>query len=150
MPPVLIVGAGPAGLFAAYELARYGVPTRIVERLREPHHESRATAIQPAGLEPLARAGLDQTFLKAGARVRRTRFIGPGMNEITTSSFDGIGSVYEFQCSLPQWRTEEIFTEHLQLQGRQVERGIEVESIENVGPGLLAKLRHPDGSLEPA
>ena len=32
MPSVLIVGSGPAGLFAACELKRHGVMPRIVER----------------------------------------------------------------------------------------------------------------------
>ncbi|HEY3030271.1 MAG TPA: FAD-dependent monooxygenase, partial [Bradyrhizobium sp.] len=55
---VLIVGAGPAGLLAACELARYGVMPRVVERQLVPHRQARATAIQPAGLELLARAGV--------------------------------------------------------------------------------------------
>ena len=43
-PPeqVLIVGAGPAGLFAAAELARHGVRARLVER--NPAARGRATA----------------------------------------------------------------------------------------------------------
>ena len=36
---VLIVGSGPAGLFAASELVRHGVKPRIVEQRLEPHHE---------------------------------------------------------------------------------------------------------------
>jgi 2-polyprenyl-6-methoxyphenol hydroxylase-like FAD-dependent oxidoreductase len=45
-PVVLIVGTGPAGLFAACELVRHGVKLRIVERRLEPHHEARGTAIR--------------------------------------------------------------------------------------------------------
>ena len=44
---ILVIGAGPAGLLAACELARYGVVPRIVERRLLPHHQARATAIQP-------------------------------------------------------------------------------------------------------
>ena len=51
--PVLIIGAGPAGLFAASELLRHGVRSRIVERRAAPHHETRGTALQPAVLETL-------------------------------------------------------------------------------------------------
>ena len=42
---VLIVGAGPAGLFAACELVRHGIKPRIVERRSGPHHEARGTAL---------------------------------------------------------------------------------------------------------
>ena len=87
---VLIVGAGPAGLFAACELARYGVMPRVVERRLVPHQQARATAIQPAGLELLARAGVLASFLEASVHVRRTRFFGPGRNELAVSDFAGI------------------------------------------------------------
>ena len=73
-PEILVIGAGPAGLLAACELARYGVVPRIVERRLLPHHQARATAIQPAGLELLARAGVLAPFLERSDRVRRTRF----------------------------------------------------------------------------
>ena len=45
---VLIVGSGPAGLFAACEFVRHGVKPRVVERRLAPHHEARGTALQPA------------------------------------------------------------------------------------------------------
>ena len=34
-PPVVIVGDGPAGMFCAWELARHGIPSTIVERGKE-------------------------------------------------------------------------------------------------------------------
>jgi 2-polyprenyl-6-methoxyphenol hydroxylase-like FAD-dependent oxidoreductase len=45
-------------LFAACELFRHGVRPRVVERRLEPHHQARGTALQPAVLEMLDRAGL--------------------------------------------------------------------------------------------
>src|SRR6202000_2169098 len=66
---VLIIGAGPAGLFAASELLRYGVRPRIVEQRSAPHHETRGTGLQPAVLEVLHRAGMIEPFLADSARV---------------------------------------------------------------------------------
>jgi 2-polyprenyl-6-methoxyphenol hydroxylase-like FAD-dependent oxidoreductase len=64
---VLIIGTGPAGLFAACELVRHGVKPRVVERRREPHHEARGTALQPATLDIIDRAGSSHFFAPACA-----------------------------------------------------------------------------------
>ena len=45
---VLVVGAGPAGLFMAAELNRHGVSCRIVDKNDGPTHDSRAASIQAA------------------------------------------------------------------------------------------------------
>ncbi|HWA80369.1 MAG TPA: FAD-dependent monooxygenase [Acetobacteraceae bacterium] len=145
---VLIAGAGPAGLFAACELARHGVVPRIVERRLVPHHQTRATAIQPAGLELLARAGVLAPFLESSVRVRRTRFYAPGFVPLAMSSFEGIDCPHEYQCSLPQWQTEKILTDHLGNFGISVERGTTVLSIDEDVDSLDVHLRDPNGEIE--
>ena len=145
---VLIVGAGPAGLFAACELARYDVMPRVVERQLVAHRQARATAIQPAGLELLARAGVLASFLEASVHVRRTRFFGPGRKEIAVSDFAGICCPYEYQCCLPQWQTESILLAHLHRLGGAVERGITVMSVDDDADWLKVILRRPDGEME--
>ena len=139
-PTVLIVGSGPAGLFAACELVRHGVKPRVVERRLAPHHEARGTALQPAVLEIIDRAGLIEPFLRAGVRIRQVRLLGPGLREIAAVRFAGIGCKYEFQCSLPQWRTEAILREHLESLGVRIEYGTEVKSIEDDPAGLRVML----------
>ena len=134
------MGAGPAGLFAACELVRHGVTPRIVERRLTPHHEARGTAIQPAVLEIIARAGLIEPFLRSGVHIRQVKLLGPGLREIATAKFSGIGSKYEFQCSLPQWRTEEILRDHLRRHGVEIEYGTEVKSIADDADGLRVTL----------
>jgi 2-polyprenyl-6-methoxyphenol hydroxylase-like FAD-dependent oxidoreductase len=51
MSPVLIVGAGPVGLTAAAELARYGVDVRIIERTPHQTETSRALVMWSRTLE---------------------------------------------------------------------------------------------------
>src|SRR5262245_64880182 len=86
---VLIIGAGPSGLFAASELARHGVRARLVERDVRPHREARATAIQPGTLEILDSVGLLPPFLEVSERVHRARLYGPAMAELSAMSHDG-------------------------------------------------------------
>jgi 2-polyprenyl-6-methoxyphenol hydroxylase-like FAD-dependent oxidoreductase len=141
-PTVLIVGTGPAGLFAACELLRHGVKPRVVERRLTPHHETRGTALQPAILEIIDRGGLIEPFLRAGVRIRQVQLLGPGLQEIATAKFADIGCKYEFQCSLPQWRTEAILREHLESLGVRIEYGTEVKSIEDDPAGLRVMLEN--------
>jgi 2-polyprenyl-6-methoxyphenol hydroxylase-like FAD-dependent oxidoreductase len=141
-PSVLIVGSGPAGLFAACELLRHGVKPRVVERRLAPHGETRGTALQPAVLEILDRAGLIEPFLRAGVRIRQVQLLGPNLQEIATAKFADIGCKYEFQCSLPQWRTEAILREHLGSLGVKIEYGTEVKSIDEDPDGLRVMLEN--------
>lgn len=145
---VLIVGAGPAGLFAAIQLARHGVMPRVVEQRLVPHRQARATAIQPAGLELLARAGVLAPFMESSVHVRRTRFFGPGRIELGVSNFSGIGCPYEYQCSLPQWQTETILLAHFHRLGGAVERGTKVLSVDNDADCLKVMLKRMDGKIE--
>lgn len=144
---VLIIGSGPAGLFAAAELLRHGVRPRIVEKRLAPHHETRGTAIQPAVLETLDRSGLVEPFLKAGTRIEHIQILGPGLRELTIADFTGIGCKYEFQCSLPQWRTETILREHLAGQGLAIEYGTDVQALED-GPAGVRVTLAVDGRTE--
>jgi 2-polyprenyl-6-methoxyphenol hydroxylase-like FAD-dependent oxidoreductase len=132
---VLIIGAGPAGLFTGCELLRHGVKPRIVEQRSAPHHETRGTAIQPAVLELLHKAGVIKPFLAESVRIKEIELLGPGQARIGLTQLAGLGSKYEFQCSQPQWFTEAALRDHLAGQGVQVEFGVEATSIEADGDG---------------
>ncbi len=145
--PVLIVGAGPAGLFVACELLRHGVKPRIIERRLTPHRETRGTGLQPAVLEVLDKAGVIQPFLAESARVKEVELLGPGQARIGLAQLAGLGCKYEFQCSQPQWRTESVLRDHLAARGLQVEFGVEAASIEADGDGVTVTL-DKDGRKE--
>jgi 6-methylpretetramide 4-monooxygenase / 4-hydroxy-6-methylpretetramide 12a-monooxygenase len=145
---VLVVGAGPSGLFAARELARHGHRPRVVERDPEPHGQARATAIQPGTLEILSRAGLVDRVMAASQHLHFARLFDAQLELIGEIPFGGCGSRWGHQCSLPQWRTEEILTEALGELGVSVQRGVTVESVHARDDAVVAELRHGDGSLE--
>ena len=137
---VLIIGAGPAGLFAASELLRHGVSPRIVEQRPAPHRETRGTAIQPAVLEVLHKGGVVEPFLANSVRIKEIELLGPAQARIGLAQLAGLGCKYEFQCSQPQWFTETTFRDHLAGQGIQVEFGVEATSIEADDDGVTVTL----------
>ena len=145
---VLIIGAGPSGLFAAAELARHGVEARLIEREVRPHREARATAIQPGTLEILDSVGLLPPFLDAAERVRCCRLYGPAMAELGAMHHDGLDCGHKFQCSLPQYETERILVAHLASLGGVVERGVTATKVEAEADGILVELVHADGGSE--
>jgi 6-methylpretetramide 4-monooxygenase / 4-hydroxy-6-methylpretetramide 12a-monooxygenase len=145
---VLIIGAGPSGLFAAAELVRHGVDVRLIEQETRSHHEARATAIQPGTLEILDSVGLLPPFLEAAEHVRRVRVYGPDMSELSGLDFEGIDCRCEFQCSLPQYETQRILETHLSSLGGVVERGVTATKVDTDADGVLVELVHADGGVE--
>src|SRR5262245_33094933 len=145
---VLIIGAGPSGLFAAAELARHGVEARLVEREVRPHREAHATAIQPGTLELLDSAGLVQPFLDASERIHCSRLYGPDMSELGATHYDGVDCRCRFQCSLPQYETQRILEAHLAALGGAVERGVTATKVEADADGVVVELVHADGRVE--
>lgn len=120
---VLVVGAGPSGLFTASELARHGIRARVVEREPAPHRQARATGIQPGTLEVLQRAGLADPILASAMHLHDSLVLGADLAPLRRSSLSGVDCPWPFLSCLPQWRTEEIIAAHLTSVGVAVERG---------------------------
>ncbi len=57
MKPILVVGAGPVGMTMASELARYGVPVRIIDKAAQRTDKSKALVVWSRTLELLNRGG---------------------------------------------------------------------------------------------
>lgn len=66
---VLIVGAGPVGLFLANECARRGLRYRIIEAHATQSEYSKALAIFPRTMEIFDMAGVVAPFLERANRV---------------------------------------------------------------------------------
>src|SRR5262249_18634416 len=145
---VLVVGAGPSGLFAAAELARHGVNARLIERDVRPHRQARATAIQPGTLEILDSVGALPPFLDVGEHVHCARMYGRNMVELGATRYDGLDCSYKFQCSLPQYETQRILEAHLTSLGGVVERGITATSMQAEADGVLVELVDVSGKTE--
>ena len=143
---VLIIGAGPSGLLAAIELARHGVKARVIEREQAAPHQARATALQPGTLEILAQAGVVDKVLGDSVHLRYARLFDADLQPTAETDFTtaGAGCPWEFQCSLPQWRTEQILTDRMTELGGTIERGVEAVSLGELNDGVLIDLKHVD------
>jgi 2-polyprenyl-6-methoxyphenol hydroxylase-like FAD-dependent oxidoreductase len=76
---VVIVGAGPAGMMLAYQLASNGVKTRVLERHPDFQREFRGELMQRSVIEQLDKAGILAALVARGLAltdVERRMFIG--------------------------------------------------------------------------
>ncbi|MGX1127266.1 FAD-dependent monooxygenase [Pseudomonas sp. HLS-6 TE3448] len=64
--PVVIVGAGPIGLTTALDLARYGIPSIVLEAERQVSEGSRAIVFTRRSLEILQQVGVAERVMAAG------------------------------------------------------------------------------------
>lgn len=142
---VLVIGAGPTGLFFAGELARHGVRARIIDASPTPHTQTRATGIQPAALEVLHRAGLVEEFLDEAVPVKGVRLLDRDLREVFVSSRPPSDTPYPFTCSMPQWRTEQILARRLAELGVEVERGVTAQELSLSEDGARVRCSGPDG-----
>jgi putative polyketide hydroxylase len=96
MLPVLIVGAGPAGLAAALELARHEVPCLLVERRTALSSHPRATVLSLRSMEIVRAWGLE-------AEVRaRAVDVDWRMLEVETMAGAPVGSALEVGYPSPE------------------------------------------------
>lgn len=124
---VIIVGAGPTGLTLAIDLARRGVPFRLIEAANAPFQGSRGKGIQPRTLEIFDDLGVIDEILAAGGLYPKFRtYFGP--LSLRAGSLDSARTPTE---SVPypnlrmvgQARTEAILRERLHALGGAVEFG---------------------------
>ena len=146
--PVLVVGAGPVGLFMAAELRRHGVSCRIVDKNDGPTRDTRAAAIQARTLEILESLGLAQEFVQAGNVCHAKATYTSDYKLIKYLTFDELDSAFPFILQLPQSRTERLLAQYLARLGTEVERGVELAAFEQDDNGVHATLRSRDGRQE--
>jgi 2-polyprenyl-6-methoxyphenol hydroxylase-like FAD-dependent oxidoreductase len=117
---VLIVGAGPVGLFLANECARRGLKWRLVETRSTQSEHSKALAIFPRTLEIFDMAGLVAPFLEMANRVTSVAVVTHGRT-LAHMRFTPEESPYPFVAMVPQDVTEKLLVEALGRRGGAVE-----------------------------
>jgi 2-polyprenyl-6-methoxyphenol hydroxylase-like FAD-dependent oxidoreductase len=144
---VLVVGAGPVGLTMAAELARYGVPTRIIDKAAQRTDKSKALVLWSRSLELIDRMGCSQSFVNAGLKVTAANIIA-GNREIGHVRLDTMETPHPYALMLPQSETERLMEQHLSACGVRVERQVELVRFVPDADKVTVTLRHEDGQEE--
>ncbi|GAA0481419.1 hypothetical protein Ade02nite_56770 [Paractinoplanes deccanensis] len=125
MADVIVVGAGPTGLWLSAELALAGLSVTVLERRAEPVTFSKAMGVHARTLEVLAMRGAQGPLLAAGRPVPDWHW-GVLRSRLDLTALD---TPYPFMLAVPQERTEAVLQEHALALGVRIERGREVTGL---------------------
>jgi len=138
---VLIVGAGPVGLFLANECARRGLQWRLVETCSSQSEHSKALAIFPRTLEIFDMAGVVTPFLEIANRVTAVAVMAHG-RPLAHMRFTPEESPYAFVAMVPQDVTEKLLVEQLRRKGGGVEYETTFVAAQQQDEGVNVTLDH--------
>jgi 2-polyprenyl-6-methoxyphenol hydroxylase-like FAD-dependent oxidoreductase len=145
---VLVVGAGPTGLFLALVLAKLGIRPRVVDAAEGPGTTSRALAVQARTLEIYRQVGLatdvlDRGLVLGGFNLWRRGELAAHVD--LRSAGTGL-SPFPFGVIFPQDEHERLLIAHLDAEGIAIERRTTITSIEGGDGMVVAQGNGPDGA----
>ena len=147
--PVLVVGAGPAGLTTAITLARHGIEVIVVERRPALSGLPRAASISTRTMELLRSWGLEQEVRAGGVEVEWKQWVGPTLNAAGDTHLTSFPTREQSAvlsptapASVPQDHLEPVLVNHLRSFGTaRVEMGTEVVGLEDRSDDVQVTLR---------
>jgi 2-polyprenyl-6-methoxyphenol hydroxylase-like FAD-dependent oxidoreductase len=140
MTDVIVVGAGPTGLWLAGELALAGVAVTVLERNEERNPHSKAMGVHARTVEVLAMRGAQEPFLAAGRPLDNWHW------GLTRSRLDlrALDTPYPFMLAIPQARTEALLEDRALNLGAVIKRGHRVTGLRESGDEVTVDI---DGRL---
>jgi 2-polyprenyl-6-methoxyphenol hydroxylase-like FAD-dependent oxidoreductase len=139
---VLVVGAGPAGLTLACDLARRGVAVRILDRAPDFPRGSRGKGLSPRTLEVFDDLGVSGQLLKSGGtHLPHRKYRGAEViSEVDPEAALVVTPDVPYPTGLmiPQWRVEQTLRERLADFGVAVELGAELRGFSQDADGVTA------------
>jgi putative polyketide hydroxylase len=149
--PVVIAGAGPAGLAAAISLARLGVETMLVERRAELSSMPRATAVSLRSMELIRSWGVEDAVRAGAVDVEWHGWQSDTLATVAEGAMWPTGIPTRDQAALvsptapacvPQDHLEPVLLDHLRSLGRtRVRLHTEVVGVEDLPEGVEVVLR---------
>jgi 2-polyprenyl-6-methoxyphenol hydroxylase-like FAD-dependent oxidoreductase len=145
---VLIVGAGPAGLMMACQLAIHQIPFRIIDKNSSSSINSGALIIQARTLEIFELMGIASEALSLGIVAERINIIYNGKKKSSTGIVDlgGKLSRFPYLLMLEQSQTEKLLLNFIGDRGYSVEREVELQRFSQKDGRITTKIRLSDKS----
>jgi 2-polyprenyl-6-methoxyphenol hydroxylase-like FAD-dependent oxidoreductase len=147
--PILVAGAGPAGLALALQAHDHGARVRIIDRRPEAVRPSRALILHARTLEVLRPLGVTQALLaRADLAPAADLHLGSRVIQVTLGGLPLPDTAFPHLSLIRQMDVERVLARALADRGVEVERGTELAGIRDGPGGVRAVLRSPAGSEE--
>lgn len=146
---VVIVGAGPTGLFLAAQLLRWNVDFIILDLKPSRSEHSKAIAVQALSLELFDELGLANKFISSGLKAQGLRLIENG-TERANIDLSAIGkgmSAFPYVLSIPQHETERILVDYLEKSGKSVEWNSKFIACETTNDSITSEFSRGDEQI---
>jgi len=148
--PVLVAGAGPAGLAAALELTRHDIPCLLIERRAQLSSHPRATVLSLRSMEIVRAWGLEADVRARSVDVDWRMLESETLADAAAGTALAVGYPSPQQSRMispttpacvEQDDVEPLLLEHLRAPRARVEFGMEVTSVSAGPDGARAELR---------
>jgi 2-polyprenyl-6-methoxyphenol hydroxylase-like FAD-dependent oxidoreductase len=142
---VLVVGAGPVGLWTALLLAESGIEVLLIDREARTTARSYACAVHPATLRLLDRLGLAESVIERGRRVETIAFYDGATRE-GEIRFSKLGGEFPFLVILPQSAFEALLEQRLRAAGVAVHWNHRFECLTEGEETVSASIEELEGT----
>ena len=134
---VCIIGAGPAGVIAAYIFALRGVSVVLLEGMKDFDREFRGDTLHASSVEILEQLGLaDEILEQTHSRIGKLSFTFPD-RVINLADFSAMDTKYPYVAIIPQ----EIFLNHI------VDKGKHLPGFRILMGAQVRELRETNGKI---
>ncbi len=143
---VVVAGAGPVGLTAALQLARWGVSVRLVDAAAGPATTSRALGTHARSLEIYDQLGILGDIAPHGTRVNA--FVRHQADRAMRLDFDfgDLTTRFPYMFNIDQVITERVLRGHAASAGIAVEWNTTLESFRQDEDAVAVSLRNGSGA----
>lgn len=128
---VIIIGAGPTGLMAANQLARFGINFLIIDSKDGPTDQSRAIVITARSMEIYQQLGISDTAIEEGRFILDFAIFVKGKEKATAhvGEFGNGLTDFSYLLAFEQSKNEQLLVKNLSSLNKQVSWRTELEDI---------------------